>query len=249
MCPWPNPCPIAVIRGRKSPFDTDTRFRGLFSNYQRPSTWRNCLIKAPMRRYLRGLYYPFIMLRRNLWRSTSSEIEEATLLAVAAIACVRRACGCVWPAPREKLHRCEHTIVPRQPFNGLSFGSIIIIIIRCKCGFWFWSNGWQARLYVFMAVYMYIPRFVFAVFEFVAAGWEKKRMFPFSKLDREHSKIIRWSLRSSITRYEITIPFAIPRTNRTRFIYFISSLEILKMWSDRICFHRRWNNQSNDIIN
>lgn len=38
---------------------------------------------------------------------------------------------------------------------------------------------------------MYIPRFVFTVFEFVAAGWEKKRMFPFSKLDREHSKIIR----------------------------------------------------------
>lgn len=76
VCSRPNPCPMAVIRGRKSPFDTDTRFRGLFSNYQRPSTWRNCLIKAPMRRSLRGLYYPFIMLRRNLWRSTSNEIEE-----------------------------------------------------------------------------------------------------------------------------------------------------------------------------
>lgn len=136
MCPWPNPCPIAVIRGRKSPFDTDTRFRGLFSNYQRPSTWRNCLIKAPMRRYLRGLYYPFIMLRRNLWRSTSSEIEEATLLAVAAIAaercvcvrvCARPADGCVARAtgkitPMRDTQPCYDNLL-----TDLSFGSIIII--------------------------------------------------------------------------------------------------------------------------
>lgn len=114
MCPWPNPCPIAVIRGRKSPFDTDTRFRGLFSNYQRPSTWRNCLIKAPMRRYLRGLYYPFIMLRRNLWRSTSSEIEEATLLAVAAIAAV---CVCVCAPGDGCVARATGKITPMRAHN------------------------------------------------------------------------------------------------------------------------------------
>lgn len=64
-------------------------------------------------------------------------------------ACVRRAC-----VARKNYTDARTQSPTRQPFNGLSFGSIIIIIIRCKCRFWFWSNGWQARLYVFIYVFL-----------------------------------------------------------------------------------------------
>lgn len=76
--------------------------------------------------------------------------------------CARLVTG-VWPVLREKLHRCEHTTVLRQPFNGFIIRQYYNNKFVASVDFDF---EWLASKIIFTPIYI-------SRSEFVAAGREK----------------------------------------------------------------------------
>lgn len=81
--------------------------------------------------------------------------------------CVRaRLVTGVWPVLREKLHRCEHTTVLRQPFNGF--------IIRQ-----YYNNKFVASVdfdFEWLASKIILRRYTFLVPSFrICCGWSRKK--------------------------------------------------------------------------